>query len=195
MKKLICLVAVLQLFFMCSCYYRAYVPNTAGRSVIEETKPLNNERVVVFKVTGKGMAPETAVRRGEAMILGERAAVLDGYRLLIEKLRGALIDTYSKRTGVDIDMDKISSQARSYLKGVEILETTVDKYDVYHTDMQVRVFFAYNNELIWWPSGLGSSIVPYPATTYEARVVPAQYVRCQNYPWCGGYYYYRCQNY
>jgi hypothetical protein len=70
---------------MCSCYYRAYIPNTDGRSVIEETQPLNNNRVVVFKVTGKGMAPENAVRRGEEIILGERAAVLDGYRLLYMK--------------------------------------------------------------------------------------------------------------
>ncbi|WP_051957742.1 hypothetical protein [Desulfobacter vibrioformis] len=191
MKKMICLVAVLQLLFICSCYYRAYAPNTAGRSVIEESKPLDNDRVVVFKVTGKGMAPETAVRRGEAMILGERAAVLDGYRLLLEKLRGALIDTYSKRTGVDVTMDTISSHARSYLKGVEILETTVDEYGVCHVDMQVRVFFAYNNELIWWPSGLSTSITPYPAAIYEARIAPSHYVRCQNHPWCEGYYYYQ----
>lgn len=195
MKKLICLVAILQLFFMCSCYYRAYIPNTDGRSVIEETQPLNNNRVVVFKVTGKGMAPENAVRRGEEIILGERAAVLDGYRLLIEKLRGVLIDTYSKRKGVDVDMDTISSQARSYLKGVEILETTVDEYGVCHTDMQVRVFFTYNNELIWWPSGLGTNIAPYPTKIYEARIVPSKYIRCQNYPWCGGYYYYNYPSY
>lgn len=195
MKKLICLVAVLQLFFMCSCYCRAYIPNTDGRSVIEETQPLDNNRVVVFKVTGKGMAPETAVRRGEEMILGERAAVLDGYRLLIEKLRGVLIDTYSQKKGVDVDMDTISSQARSYLKGVEILETRVDEYGVCHTDMQVRVFFTYNNELIWWPSGIGANIAPYPAKIYEARIASSQYIRCQNYPWCGGYYYYNCPSY
>ena len=192
MKKLICLAAVLQLFLVWSCNYRTYHPNlnTAGRSVIEESKPLDNDRVVLFKVTGKGMAPETAVRRGEAMILGERAAVLDGYRLLLEKLRGALVETYSKRQGVDVDMDTISSQAKSYLKGVEIMETKVDEYGVYHTDMQVRVFFAYNNELIWWPSGLGTSVSPYLGATYEARAVSPNYDRCQSYPWCGGYYYY-----
>lgn len=195
MKKLIYLVAVLQLFFMCSCYHRAYAPDTSGRSVIEETRSLDNDRVVVFKVTGKGMAPETAVRRGEAMVLGERAAVLDGYRLLLEKLRGVLIDTYSKRKGVEVSMDTISSQARSYLKGVEILETAVDEYGVCHVDMQVRVFFAYNNELIWWPTGLSTSIMPYPKIIYEARVVPPRYVRCQNYPWCGGYYYYNSPSY
>jgi hypothetical protein len=191
MKKLICLAVLLPLFFVCSCSNRAYPPpNATGRSVIEESKPLDNDRVVLFKVTGKGMAPETAVRRGEAIILGERAAVLDGYRLLLEKLRGALVETYSKRKGVDVDMDTISSQAKSYLKGVEILETKVDEYGIYHVDMQVRVFFAYNNELIWWPSGLSSSVGPYTGVTYEAKVVPPSYDRCQNYPWCGGYYYY-----
>ncbi|WP_321495178.1 hypothetical protein [uncultured Desulfobacter sp.] len=190
MKKLICLAAVLQLFFMCSCYSRNHAPSTTGRSVIEETKPLENDRVVVFKATGKGMAPETAVRRGEAMILGERAAVLDGYRLLLEKLRGALVDTYSKRKGVEINMDTITSQARSYLKGVEILETKVDEFGIYHVDMQVRVFFAYNNELIWWPTGLSSTGAFLPAVIYEARTVPSRYARCEGYPWCGGYYYY-----
>ena len=191
MKKLMCIIVVLQLLFICSCFHRTYAPTTDERSVIEETNATDNNRVVVFKVTGKGMPPETAVRRGEAMILGERAAVLDGYRLLLEKLKGALIDTYSKREGVDVSMDKISSQARSYLKGVEILETKVDEYDVYHVDMQVRVFFTYNHDLIWWPSGLSASAAPYPETIYEARVVPTKYTRCPNYPWCGGYYYYK----
>lgn len=190
MKKLLCLLGVLQLFFICSCYYRGHDFDEPKRNVIEESNVSENTRVVVFKVTGKGMAPENTVRRGEEMILGERAAVLDGYRLLIEKLKGAFIETYSKRKGVDIDMDTISSQARSYLKGVEIMDTRVDGYGVYHVDMQVRVFFGYNHELIWWPTGLSTSVDPYLTRIYEARILPSLYFRCQNYPWCGGYYYY-----
>lgn len=190
MKNLYRLIIVLTLLIFYSCGTMTYVTPNNGKSVIEESKTNGvNERIVVFKVTGKGMAPESALRRGEAIILGERSAVLDGYRQLLEKLKGALVDTYSKRDGTIIDMDVITSEAQSYLKGVKILDTKKDEYDVFSVDMQVRVFFT-NNELIWWPSGLGPNITPYSSTVYYATSVASQTIRCESYPWCGQYYYY-----
>ncbi len=46
------------------------------------------QKVVTFEVTGKGLEPEKALTRGEAILMSERAAISDGYRQLVEKIRG-----------------------------------------------------------------------------------------------------------
>lgn len=191
------LVILISLSFLYSCapYYSGNMAATDGRSVIQESDAGGgNERIVVFKVTGKGLAPESAVRIGEAMLLGERSAILDGYRQLSEKLKGTLIDSYSSRNGTDINMDKITTQTQSYLKGVEIKDVTSDGHGIYSANMQVRVFFIYD-KLIWWPSGLGKNIIPSYSTnkyirSYYATPYYGDIVRCESYPWCGEYYYY-----
>lgn len=149
---------------------------------------------MIFKVTGKGLAPENAVRIGEATLLGERAAILDGYRQLSEKLKGTLIDSYSSRQGTDVNMDKISAQTQSYLKGVEVTDITSDGHGIYSANMQVRVFFMYD-KLLWWPSGLGKNVTPSYASnrhirSYYAKPYSSRMVGCDSYPWCGEYYYY-----
>ncbi|CCK78238.1 LPP20 family lipoprotein [Desulfobacula toluolica] len=195
------LVILISLSFLCSCapYYPANMAEIDGRSVIQESDAGGgNERIVVFKVTGKGLAPESAVRIGEAEILGERSAILDGYRQLSEKLKGTLINSYSSRNGTDINMDKITAQTQSYLKGVEIMDVASNGHGVYTANMQVRVFFIYD-KLIWWPSGLGKNIIPSYANTnhirsYYATPYYGHIVRCESYPWCGESYYYSPYN-
>lgn len=195
------LVVLISLSFLYSCapYYPGNMAATDSRSVIQESDAGGgNERIVVFKVTGKGLAPENAVRIGEATLLGERAAILDGYRQLSEKLKGTLIDSYSSRQGTDINMDKITAQTQSYLKGVEITDITLDGHGIYAANMQVRVFFIYD-KLIWWPSGLGSNVIPSYASnkyirSYYATPYLGHIARCDSYPWCGESYYYSPYN-
>jgi len=179
--------------YSCSSIYPVGINPPDGRSVIEESSTGGaNERAVVFKVTGKGVAPENAINKGEAVILGERAAVLDGYRQLTEKLKGVLVESYSQRKGAQIDMDKITAQTNSYLKGVEVMEIVRGEHDIYSANMQVRVFFMQDN-LIWWPSGLGSNTLP-QGTQYQpgflATLMTNSTTKCASYPWCNGNYYY-----
>lgn len=196
---------VLLPLYSCSSIYPVGITPTDSRSVIEEGQTGGaNERIIVFKVTGKGVAPENATNKGEAVILGERAAVLDGYRQLAEKLKGVLIEAYSQRKGAKIDMDKIEAQTISYLKGVKIMDIVQGEYEIYKASMQVRVFF-FESDLIWWPSGIGNSVLPYGAhyrsgflarnfPTYFATPAMSSTTRCSSYPWCRGNYYYSPNN-
>jgi len=201
--KVIChfaVLLVLPFLFACAQGYPIEVSPTNSRSVIEKSDPGGlNERIVVFKVTGKGVASEDAINKGEAILLAERAAVLDGYRQLSEKLRGALVDSYSRRTGTRIDMDKITAQTHSYLKGVKVTDITAGEYGIYSAHMEVRVLFIHN-ELLWWPSGLGNNVVPYLGRKarkiyyYYATPATCETVKCASYPWCGTSYYYNSCN-
>jgi len=176
-----------------SCAYYPAEPVTGTGSVIAPSEEGEPDRIVVFEVVGKGIEPERATTKGQAILMAERSAIMDGYRLLTEKLRGTLIDIYSKRDNGEVNIDKITAQAQSYLRGVDIKEITKGEHGIYSAHMEVRVFCTLNN-LIWWPTGLSAKALPvglnkrYPI--YYAREFTIDRTdRCITYPWCGEYYY------
>ena len=72
-------------------------------------------------VIGKGAAPNdenlTEVQR---YLLAERAAILDGYRKLAEKLQGFIVTTLTKAGDFVINMDLVKVQTEALIKGAEI---------------------------------------------------------------------------
>ncbi|MCK5162268.1 MAG: hypothetical protein KAQ72_01055, partial [Desulfobacula sp.] len=68
---------------------------------------LDNHKVVTFFVIGKGLEPENAFSKGEAVLMAERAAVADGYRQLVEKVRGVYVDAFMRAGRGTVDYDTI----------------------------------------------------------------------------------------
>ena len=170
------------------------------------------ERIVTFTVTGKGLVPETAINIGQGRLMAERAAINDGYRKLVEKIRGVYINAFSQTTNGIVDYDVIRTQTQSWLRGVEIISIKESGYGIFNADMQLRLYFT-QNDMIWWPTGLGNNVIPAPSKEikqYLARpsflsrslmsasaavknaigVFVPGYGQCDSYPWCGEYYYY-----
>lgn len=173
---------------------------------------LSEQRIVTFSVTGKGLAPETAISPGQGRLMAERAAISDGYRQLVEKIRGVYIDAFSQTTNGIVDYDIIRTKTQSWIRGVEIIAIKESGYGIMTADMQLRIYFT-QNDMIWWPTGLGNDVIPGPSkkvkhyiarpsileraiSSAEAAVegmmnifIP-DYGNCSTYPWCGDYYYY-----
>ncbi len=116
-----------------------------------------NQKVVKFEVIGKGLEPETALTRGEAVLMAERAAISDGYRQLVEKIRGVYVEAYTKSGNATVDYDLINTQTQSWLRGVKILQITKAEYGITQARMQLSIYFAKQN-MIWWPMGLGNDV-------------------------------------
>ncbi len=117
----------------------------------------SSQKVVKFEVIGKGLEPETALTRGEAVLMAERAAISDGYRQLVEKIRGVYVEAYTKSGNATVDYDLINTQTQSWLRGVKILQITQAEYGITQARMQLRIYFAKQN-MIWWPMGLGNDV-------------------------------------
>ncbi len=115
------------------------------------------QKVVVFKVIGKGLEPEKALTRGEAVLMSERAAISDGYRQLVEKIRGVYVDAYTKSGNGSIDYDLINTQTHSWLRGVKIVHVEQGEYGITKAHMELSIYFA-RRDMIWWPMGLGSDV-------------------------------------
>lgn len=191
---------LLVLFTAGGCIYRPYhhapATNASATGGALSSSPAGNpseDRIVTFRVTGKGLTPETAINIGQGRLMGERAAINDGYRQLVEKIRGVYIDAFSQTTNGIVDYDIIRTKTQSWLRGVEVISVKEEGHGIFSADMQLRIYFT-RNDMIWWPTGLGSNVVPAPSKSYYlARPSLLGSSHCRSYPWCGNYYYYKDQ--
>ena len=117
------------------------------------------QKIVTFDVVGKGLEPESAISKGEAVLMAERAAVADGYRQLVEKISGVYVDAYSKAGFGTINQELIMTKAQSWLRGVDILELRQGKHGIIEARMQLNIYFSQRN-MVWWPTGLGPGLRP-----------------------------------
>jgi outer membrane protein FlgP len=176
---LVCL--VLMVFAGCGTGSRR---SAASGPVLEHSPgDTASRKVVTFTVVGKGVAPERSLTQGEAAIMAERAAVADGYRLLVEKISGVYVDAFMKAGYGSVNQEMIVTKAQSWLRGVEIMETRQTAHGIIEAELQLDIYFARRN-MVWWPSGLGSGLYPvedgvlshsvfdYPPAAYRQPVHP-----------------------
>jgi len=119
----------------------------------------NSQKAVTFFVIGKGLEPEDALTKGEAVLMAERAAVADGYRQLAEKLRGVYIEAYMRAGRGTVDHDQIRTQTQSWLRGTEVIEFSDGRYGITEVRMRLRIKFSKKG-MIWWPAGIGDDTEP-----------------------------------
>jgi hypothetical protein len=148
MKKLLalsaCLIALS--FWGCSTGGPGGVLDSSVQSSV-------NEKVVTFQVVGKGLEPENALTKGEARLMAERAAIADGYRQLVEKLRGVYVQAYMKAGRGTVDQDIIETHTQSWLRGAEVMDITQKEYGITAARLRLRINFSKQG-MIWWPMGL-----------------------------------------
>jgi hypothetical protein len=89
-------------------------------------------------VTGKGIADKDS-ESTEAYLLAERAAIIDGYRLLSEKLAGILLQASSKNENYKLSSDTIMSQTQSYVRGAEIVNIIHNENGIVEVQMKLQL--------------------------------------------------------
>ncbi|MDA3787998.1 MAG: hypothetical protein PF503_05850 [Desulfobacula sp.] len=119
----------------------------------------SSQKVVTFDVIGKGLEPENALTKGAAKLMAERAAVADGYRQLVEKVRGVYVDAYMKAGFGTVTQEMVTTKTQSWLRGVEMIEIRQAEYGITEAHMQLTIYFA-KKDMVWWPRGLGPGVIP-----------------------------------
>ncbi len=156
-KSLIIGLLILLAYDLTSCTANTVPQKNNFTNVIGEPydEPSAN-RVVTFDVVGKGIEPETALTKGQAMLMAERAAVADGYRQFAEKIQGVYVEAYMKAGQGAVNWDMVKTSTQTWLRGVEIMEIKQGSFGIIEVHMQLRVNFV-NNNMIWWPVGIDNN--------------------------------------
>ncbi len=154
-----CLAAFL-LIILSGCSFTRQDTASAPGQVLELNQgDGNSQKVVTFDVIGKGLEPENALTKGSARLLAERAAVADGYRQLVEKVKGVYVDAFMKAGFGSVNQDMITTKTQSWLRGVEVVGIREAEYGIMEAHMRLSIYFSKKN-MVWWPIGLGPGVKP-----------------------------------
>lgn len=155
MKKFCLAILVLAMALPLGCsnvFEKSYVKTSPG-IVIKNLPPEPINQIITFTAIGKGVQPESAITKGQAIFLAERAAIDDGYRRLAEKLKGVYIEAYSKAGLGIVEQNILESRVNTIIRGVNIKQVYIGEYGIAEAIMELRVKFTRYG-MIWWPAGL-----------------------------------------
>ncbi len=125
-KKILFLFFLLIIFTSCSIYTKKKEKGIEG---INQTN--------IIEVTGKGVVPDDLEGSAKGYLMAERAAVIDGYRLLTEKIAGLIVQANSENQNFTVSKDKIYTYAKSFLKGAEVLSIRHLKNNIAEADIRI----------------------------------------------------------
>ena len=99
--------------------------DTQHRDIIPGVEPEEASDKIMIVARGKGVEPENGTPM-QRKLLAERAAVIDGYRQLTERLAGVLVNYYSESGKNTVSYDQIMIEANAYLRGAQITNITYE---------------------------------------------------------------------
>lgn len=79
------------------------------------------KRTFPVTVTGKGVSPNSGYIERD-LLMADRAATIDAYRNLSERISGLLVEAYSRQGKFITDRDVILSETSSYIRGARVMD-------------------------------------------------------------------------
>jgi len=100
---------------------------------------ISTGKTVTFKVIGSGVAPcENMCNMAQAKVMARRAAILNAYELLAEKIYGIEIDGQDNVKNSQVVNTKIFSHVKGVVKGA-IIENEEFKDGIYYVTMSIKL--------------------------------------------------------
>jgi hypothetical protein len=93
--------------------------NNSALNLIPGLEPEEASQKILISVRGQGIEPETGTPQ-QKKLMAERAAVIDGYRKISERVAGMIINAYSAAGYNNISVDQVTSETNAYLRGAQV---------------------------------------------------------------------------
>ena len=136
MKKTIFLFGIIFFISGCAC---ANNSNVKKENIKKNTEKQIKSKYIVFRVTGTGVAPCNGMCNvAQAKIMARRAAILNAYEQLAERIYGINIDGSDKVKAMITTDTQISSKVTGVVKGAKI-ENEEFKDGIYSVTMSVSL--------------------------------------------------------
>ncbi len=114
-------------------------PDASDRAIDKIDDKQSEKGIVTLHAVGKGIAPENAISRGQAIILGQSAARADGYVRLAEKIHGVYIESYRRIGRGYVDIEMVHQETQAWLRGAEVLEYKQVEHGIFEAYIRVRI--------------------------------------------------------
>ena len=121
--------------------------DAAEAKINQVAKMERMKAVVTLHVVGRGIAPENAINKGQAIILGQSAARSNGYVKLAEKIHGVYIDSFKKLGRGVVDIEIVHQETQAWLRGAEVLEYKTAEHGIFEAYMRVRIIVNQDHAL------------------------------------------------
>lgn len=87
-------------------------------NLIPGVEPGESDNKITISVFGQGFDPQNGTVH-QKRYMAERAATIDGYRRLSERLAGIVLNAYTKSGITGISEDQVTSETNAYLRGAQ----------------------------------------------------------------------------
>lgn len=110
----------------------------AEEPVIPNAPIILGPRVITMEAVGMGVAPARAKTPAHEIALAKRAAIIDGYRQLGEKLHGIRINSRETLEDLMLRNSRIKTKVYSIVRGAQVTESMY-KDGLFQVKMEVQI--------------------------------------------------------
>lgn len=113
---------------------RPGVSNTNVTNVLKEGSSL------IVTAKGQGVAPDSIKSKARAMAMAKRAAIVDAYRVLAERINGVYVEGQDTIKNMAIKRTHLRSQVLAIVQNASIVDTKF-KDGLYEVEMEIQIHY------------------------------------------------------
>lgn len=102
---------------------------------------LRSQNELVITVTGQGVAPSVTSSPAQAYALAKRAAMVDGYRLIAERVKGVQVEGQDTIKNMMLQQSSTKTSVEALVRGANILNTTF-KEGLCEVEMEIALSYS-----------------------------------------------------
>jgi hypothetical protein len=102
---------------------------------------LKSQNEIIITVTGQGVAPSVTASPAQAYALAKRAAMVDGYRLIAEKVKGVEVEGQDTIKNMMLTQSTTRTSVEALVRGANITNTTF-KEGLCEVEMEISLSYS-----------------------------------------------------
>jgi outer membrane protein FlgP len=107
--------------------------------VIQNAPTLRPSNIITIRAIGMGVAPDRITSKAQRLVLAKRAALVDGYRQLGEKMYGIKINAKDVIKDAVVKSSIVRTQLYAVVRNAEVVETMYNDNGLMQVEMEVKL--------------------------------------------------------
>jgi hypothetical protein len=93
-----------------------------------------------LKATGEGIYPnDSSMNPYQKKLMAKRAATIDAYRKLLERINEIQIDSQTKMRDLMVQNDQVTAKVSGFIRGAEVVDVRSDQEGIVEVDVVITL--------------------------------------------------------